>query len=233
MPIIYNRWQTCWLLRAKLQDDQLQDIQQIYRGTPAVDADYHFGCRMVFDNDGLLYFSNGDRGKRGDFPQKLDNTNGKIHRLNDDGSIPVDNPFVDQEDAVKSIYSFGHRNPQGIALHPQAGKVWEHEHGPKGGDEINIIEKGKNYGWPVISYGINYNGTVFTDLTEKEGMEQPIHYYVPSIAPCGMVFLDSDVYPVKSQDGFWRSYRSNFTWKNKKGYGKGHNFRSLIFLFEI
>ncbi|MEM6297178.1 MAG: PQQ-dependent sugar dehydrogenase, partial [Bacteroidota bacterium] len=173
----------------------LQDIQQIYRGTPAVDTDYHFGCRMVFDNEGYLYFSNGDRGKRDDFPQNLDNTNGKIHRLHDDGRIPADNPFVNQEDAIKSIYSFGHRNPQGLALHPQTGKVWEHEHGPKGGDEINIIQKGKNYGWPVISYGINYNGTVFTDLTEKEGMEQPLHYYVPSIAPCGMAFLDSDVYP--------------------------------------
>ena len=142
-----------------------------------------------------MYFSNGDRGKRDDFPQKLDNTNGKIHRLNDDGSIPADNPFVGQAGVTESIYSYGHRNPQGLAIHPQTGLIWEHEHGPKGGDEINIIEKGKNYCWPVISYGINYSGTTFTDITEKEGMEQPIHYYVPSIAPCGMTFLDSDIYP--------------------------------------
>ncbi|MCB9333894.1 MAG: PQQ-dependent sugar dehydrogenase [Lewinellaceae bacterium] len=183
------------IIRARLRDNALVDIQEIYRGYPAVSTNHHFGNRMVFDREGYLYFSNGERGRRDDFPQKLDNTNGKIHRLHDDGSIPADNPFVGQPDVAESIYSYGHRNPQGLALHPETGAVWEHEHGPRGGDEINIIKKGANYGWPVISYGINYNGTIFTDLTEQEGMEQPLFYYVPSIAPCGMAFLTSDKYP--------------------------------------
>ena len=183
------------IIRAKLQNDALVDIQNIYKGVPAVSTNHHFGNRMVFDREGYLYLSNGDRGKRDKFPQSLNNSNGKIHRIHDDGRIPEDNPFYGQKDAIASIYSYGHRNPQGLAMHPQTGAIWEHEHGPRGGDEINIIEKGLNYGWPVISYGINYSGTRFTNITEKEGMEQPLHYYKPSIAPCGMAFVDSDVYP--------------------------------------
>lgn len=182
------------IIRAKINNDQLTDIQSIYKGYPTVETNHHFGNRMVFDQKGYLYFTNGDRGKRDRFPQTLDNTNGKVHRLHDDGSIPKDNPFIDQADAAPSIYSYGHRNPQGIAMHPLTGQIWESEHGPRGGDEINLIEKGKNYGWPVISYGINYNGTKFTDLTMKEGMEQPLYYYVPSIAPCGMTFISTDLY---------------------------------------
>jgi glucose/arabinose dehydrogenase len=142
-----------------------------------------------------MYFSIGDRGKRDRFPQTLDNSNGKVHRLFDDGRIPPDNPFINQEGAVASTYSYGHRNIQGMAMHPVTGAIWTHEHGPKGGDEVNIIEKGQNYGWPVISYGINYNGTKFTNITAKEGMLQPNIYYVPSIAPCGMAFVTSDKYP--------------------------------------
>lgn len=183
------------IIRAKLKNDVLTDIQNIYKGTPAVKTDYHFGNRMVFDKEGFLYFSNGDRGMHFEFAQKVDNANGKIHRLKDDGTIPSDNPFAGQANSIASIYSYGHRNPQGMALHPLTGAIWEHEHGPKGGDEINIIKKGANYGWPVISYGINYNGTILTELTENEGMEQPIHYYLPSIAPCGMAFINGDVYP--------------------------------------
>lgn len=183
------------IIRAKINNNQLTDIEQIYRGLPVTSKSHHYGSRMVFDDAGYLYFSNGDRGQRDDFPQALDNSNGKIHRLHDDGRIPADNPFVDQANAVTSIYSYGHRNPQGLSKHPQTGKIWEHEHGPRGGDEINIIEKGKNYGWPVISYGINYIGTKFTDKTEQDGMEQPIYYYVPSIAPSGMAFVTSDKYP--------------------------------------
>jgi glucose/arabinose dehydrogenase len=120
---------------------------------------------------------------------------GKFIDSRDDGSIPSDNPFVSTEDAEPSVYSYGHRNIQGMAMHPQTGDIWTHEHGPKGGDEVNIIQKGQNYGWPVISYGINYSGTKFTDITEKEGMLQPNIYYVPSIAPCGMAFVTSDKYP--------------------------------------
>ncbi len=150
---------------------------------------------MAFDPEGYLYFSVGDRGNRDENPQNLDNHCGKIHRIHDDGSIPDDNPFVSEEGAMPSIYSYGHRNPQGMAVHPTTGAIWTHEHGPRGGDEVNIIRKGDNYGWPVISYGINYDGTSFTQITEKEGMEQPLHYWVPSIAPCGAAFVASDRYP--------------------------------------
>jgi glucose/arabinose dehydrogenase len=155
----------------------------------------HFGSRIVFDNDGYVYFSIGERGERDVNPQDITRDCGKIYRLHDDGSVPADNPFVNTENAKTAIYSYGHRNPQGLIKNPETGAIWDHEHGPKGGDEINIIEKGKNYGWPVISYGINYNGTSFTDITEKEGMEQPVFYWVPSIAPSGMTFVTSDKYP--------------------------------------
>jgi len=142
-----------------------------------------------------LYISSGDRGDRDVNPQRLDRDAGKIHRINSDGSIPNDNPFVGQKDANPSIFSYGHRNPQGMAMHPVTGDIWTHEHGPKGGDEINIIRKGANYGWPVISFGVNYSGSSFTELTEKEGMEPPQWYWVPSIAPSGMTFVTSDIYP--------------------------------------
>lgn len=198
------------IIRAKLENDALTQIETIYKGTPATTTNHHFGNRMVFDREGYLYFSNGERGARDEFPQSLDNTNGKIHRLHDDGSVPEDNPFVGQEGAIPSIYSYGHRNPQGLAMHPETGEIWEHEHGPRGGDEINLIKPGLNYGWPVITYGINYIGTSITDLTEKEGMEQPLHYYIPSIAPCGMAFLDSDVYPEWRNDLFIGSLRFQY-----------------------
>lgn len=183
------------IIRARLDGDQLVDLVTIYKGTPALNTRYHFGSRIEFDREGYLYFSIGDRGKRDKFPQTLDNSNGKVLRLFDDGRVPEDNPFVGQKDAEAAIYSYGHRNIQGMAMHPVTGEIWTHEHGPKGGDEVNIIEKGQNYGWPVISYGINYSGTKFTDITEKEGMLQPVSYYVPSIAPCGMAFVTSDKYP--------------------------------------
>ena len=128
-------------------------------------------------------------------PQDIGRDGGKIYRLHDDGRIPADNPFVGVSGAKEAVYSYGHRNPQGMDLHPITGEIWTHEHGPKGGDEVNIIKKGANYGWPVISYGVNYSGTSFTDLTEKEGMEQPVHYWVPSIAPCGMAFVTGDKFP--------------------------------------
>jgi glucose/arabinose dehydrogenase len=198
------------IIRAKLVNDELTQIESIYKGTPATTTNHHFGNRMVFDREGYLYFSNGERGARDVFPQSLDNTNGKIHRLNDDGTVPQDNPFVGQKDAIPSIYSYGHRNPQGLAMHPVTGQIWEHEHGPRGGDEINLIQPGLNYGWPIITYGINYIGTIITDLTEKEGMEQPLHYYVPSIAPCGMAFLDGDVYPEWKNNLFIGSLRFQY-----------------------
>ena len=183
------------IMRARLKGNSLTDQQVVYRGTPDNDRGHHFGCKIAFDKKGHLIFGNGDRGQHFVFPQKLDNTNGKIHRLNDDGTIPADNPFVKTPDAIKSIYSFGHRNPQGNCVHPVTGEIWETEHGPRGGDELNLIKPGINYGWPVISYGINYDGTILTELTEKEGMEQPVFYWLPSIAPCGMTFVTGERYP--------------------------------------
>jgi glucose/arabinose dehydrogenase len=183
------------VMRAKLQDFKLSEQTVIFGGGLNSTKGQHYGSRLTFDKQGYLYISNGDRGNRDVNPQRLDRDAGKIHRINSDGSIPEDNPFVAQKDAHDSIYSYGHRNPQGMAKHPVTGDIWTHEHGPKGGDEINIIKQGANYGWPVISYGVNYSGTSFTDLTEKEGMQQPAWYWVPSIAPSGMTFVTSDIYP--------------------------------------
>ena len=183
------------LIRAKLKDSSLVEKQLLYKAEPNTRKGQHFGSRIEFDNDGYLYFSIGERGERDVNPQDITRDCGKIYRLNDDGSIPNDNPFVDTKNAKPAIFSYGHRNPQGMAKHPKTGTIWIHEHGPRGGDEINVIEKGKNYGWPVISYGINYSGTSFTDITKKEGMEQPLFYWVPSIAPSGMTFVTSNIYP--------------------------------------
>ncbi len=183
------------IIRAKLKGNQLTNIEHLYKATPNSNAGQHFGSRIEFDNDGFLYFSVGDRGERDANPQDITRDCGKIYRLNADGSIPKDNPFLDTPNAKTAIYSYGHRNPQGMVKHPETGKIWIHEHGPKGGDEINIIEKGKNFGWPKISYGVNYSGTSFTDYTELPGMEQPLFYWVPSIAPSGMTFITSDKYP--------------------------------------
>ncbi|MCU0459666.1 MAG: PQQ-dependent sugar dehydrogenase [Bacteroidales bacterium] len=183
------------IMRARLKGNRLEDQEIIFRGEPATDRNYHFGSKIAFDGKGHIFFGIGDRGQHFDFPQKLDNHNGKIHRLNDDGSIPADNPFVSTPGALPSIYSYGHRNPQGTCIDPLTGEVWVSEHGPRGGDELNLIKPGLNYGWPVISYGINYDGTILTSLTEKEGMEQPVFYWTPSIGPCGMTFVTGDRYP--------------------------------------
>lgn len=183
------------IMRAKLKGDKLVDQQVIYKAEPNTKQGAHFGSRIEFDDDGYLYFSIGERHNRDVNPQDITRDGGKIYRLYDDGKIPEDNPFVNIPNAKKAIYSYGHRNPQGLTKNPDNGEIWEHEHGPQGGDEINIIKKGKNYGWPVISYGINYDDTKFTNITEKEGMEQPFFYWVPSIAPSGTTFVSSDKYP--------------------------------------
>lgn len=183
------------LIRAKLDGTNLIQIEDLYKAEPNSRRGQHFGSRIEFDRDGYLYFSVGDRGNRDVNPQDITRDNGKIYRLNDDGSIPADNPFVNQPNAKKAIFSYGHRNPQGMAMHPRTGEIWTHEHGPKGGDEINIVKKGANFGWPVISYGVNYSGSKFTDETSRPGMEQPVYYWVPSIAPCGMAFVTGNKYP--------------------------------------
>ncbi|MCF1750526.1 PQQ-dependent sugar dehydrogenase [Mariniradius sediminis] len=181
--------------RAKLSGSALTDLQEIFVCNPEWEGGRHFGSRIVFDNDGYLYFSNGDKGSRPMNAQELNNDHGKIHRIHDDGRIPADNPFVNTPGASPSIWTYGNRNPQGMIYDKANNRIWAVEHGPKGGDELNLIEKGKNYGWPVISYGINYDGSILTELTEKEGMEQPVTYWVPSIATCGMALVTSDVYP--------------------------------------
>ena len=187
------------IARAKLKESSLIDLEVLYKATPDTSKGQHFGSRLVFDDSNCLFFTIGDRGNRDENPQDITRDCGKIYRINDDGSIPEDNPFVNEANAKTAIYSYGHRNPQGLTLHPKTSAIWSHEHGPKGGDEINIIEAGKNYGWPIISYGVNYSGTKFTDITEKEDLEQPIHYWDPSIAPSGMAFINSDKY------GDWKS----------------------------
>ncbi|APZ44822.1 hypothetical protein BW723_00300 [Polaribacter reichenbachii] len=182
------------LMRAKLKDNQLINKEILYNASPNSTRGQHFGSRIAFDKNNHVYFSVGDRGNRDQNPQDITRDCGKIYRLNDDGSIPKDNPFVNNRNAKKAIYSYGHRNPQGMEINPFTNEIWAHEHGPKGGDEINIIKKGKNYGWPKVSYGINYSGTKFTDKTSSPEMKSPIHYWTPSIAPSGMAFINSDKY---------------------------------------
>ena len=182
------------LMRARLKDNQLIDQQLLFKAQPNYSSKRHYGGRIAFDADNHVYLTVGDRGSR-DEVQRLDNYLGKVYRLHDDGSVPEDNPFTSVANAVTATWSYGHRNPQGMAVHPETGKLWAHEHGPKGGDELNLIIGGKNYGWPSITYGVNYSGTRITDQQAKEGMEQPVTYWVPSIAPCGMNFVNSDQFP--------------------------------------
>jgi glucose/arabinose dehydrogenase len=184
------------LMRAKLdtQHNQLVDQTVLYLGEGNSTQGEHYGSRIAI-TDEFVYFSIGDRGQRDRNPQNLSLDGGKIYRLNLDGSIPESNPFYQKTNVKKAIYSYGHRNPQGLMSLAGSNQVWSHEHGPRGGDEVNLIESGKNYGWPVIGYGINYIGTSYTDITEKDGMEQPKLYWDPSIAPSGMAYISSDKYP--------------------------------------
>ena len=179
--------------RFKYNNYKLTEKEVLYKATPNSSAGQHFGSRLEFDKSGYLYFSIGDRGNRDVNPQDINRDMGKIYRINDDGGIPEDNPFLDAD--KPAIYSYGHRNPQGMAMNPESGEIWTHEHGPRGGDEVNIIGKGKNYGWPILSYGINYGGSKFAKGTERAGMEPPALYWDPSIAPCGMTFVSGSKYP--------------------------------------
>ncbi len=181
--------------RGQLDGMQLKHVEVLFRALPKSYGGHHFGSRLLFGPDGYLYISLGERGDK-DRAQDLADHVGSMIRIKDDGSVPADNPFVGNEQAGPEIYSYGHRNMQGLALNPLTHEVWAHEHGPQGGDEINIIHAGVNYGWPVITYGVNYVlGTSIGEGTEKEGMAQPIHYWVPSIAPSGMVFYTGKEFP--------------------------------------
>ena len=175
------------IARAELKADSLVNLKIIYKAEKEhyTKSPYHFGSRILFNNE-FLYFTIGDRGVMDD-AQDLFKPNGKIHRLFDNGDIPLDNPFVNINDSKSSIWCYGNRNPQGLAMDID-GNIWELEHGPKGGDELNIIRKGYNYGWPIITYGINYNGKKISDKTHMDGMEQPVWHWTPSIAVCGMKF---------------------------------------------
>ncbi|MGB5943254.1 MAG: PQQ-dependent sugar dehydrogenase [Leeuwenhoekiella sp.] len=183
------------LMRAKFENNGLTENEVLYKAVPNTTKGQHWGSRIVFDDAGHLFFSIGERGQRDVNPQDITRDGGKIYRLNLDGSIPSDNPFVGEKDAKEAIWSYGHRNPQGMAVNPENGEIWDNEHGPRGGDEINVIEKGANYGWPEITYGINYSGTPITDEVSRPEMKQPLYYWVPSIAPSGMDFVTGSKYP--------------------------------------
>jgi glucose/arabinose dehydrogenase len=181
--------------RGRWDGRDLQDLEVIFRMQPKSGGGRHFGSRLVFDRANRLYVTLGDRGDR-PRAQQLDDHAGSIIRLNGDGSVPPDNPFVDRTDALPEIFSLGNRNVQGASLHPDTGELWAHEHGPQGGDEVNVIRSGVNYGWPVITYGVNYViGTPIGEGTHKAGMAQPLHVWVPSIAPSGMTFYTGDAIP--------------------------------------
>jgi aldose sugar dehydrogenase len=183
------------LARAKLAGDRLEDVQVLFRQEPKGASGNHFGGRIVFDRAGFVYLTLGDRGQM-ERAQKPDDHTGSVIRLHDDGRVPEDNPFFGKPGWKPEKFDLGHRNQQGAALHPVTGVLWTHEHGPQGGDEINIIRRGRNYGWPVITYGANYgSGTKIGEGTRKSGMEQPVHYWVPSIAPSGMAFYTGDKFP--------------------------------------
>ena len=183
------------IYRYQLQNDNLIDKKIIFKTNNKFysRSNIHYGIRMVFDKQGFIYFSIGDRGNRNQ-AQSLNYPNGKIHRLNDDGSIPMDNPFINVKNAIKSIWTYGNRNPQGLAIHPISEIIFESEHGPRGGDELNILFSGNNYGWPEITYGKNYSGTTITKFTHKEGMDQPVIHWTPSIAVCGIDFYDGNIF---------------------------------------
>lgn len=183
------------VVRGKIDDGRWHDQETLFEVDEIhhTSSGAHYGSRFVFD-DGYLFFGIGDRGRM-ERAQELDRPNGKIYRIHDDGRVPEDNPFIDVEGALPEIWSYGHRNPQGLDMDPATGFLWNSEHGPRGGDEINHVEKGKNYGWPIITYGMNYNGTPITDETYREGMEQPQWYWTPSIAVAGIDFYEGDAFP--------------------------------------
>ncbi len=181
--------------RAELLDDGLQNVKVIFGQKDRVSGGHHFGSRIAIANDATLFITTGERYSEKARAQSLDSHLGKVIHITANGDIPADNPYAKTANGLKEIWSYGHRNMQGAAIHPVTGALWTHEHGPRGGDELNIPRAGKNYGWPVIGYGIDYSGAKLHDSTAKDGMEQPIHYWVPSIAPSGMAFYTATKFP--------------------------------------
>lgn len=182
------------LVREAGATPRLEGLETIFSMRNKTSGSRHFGSRLAFAPDGTLFFTIGDRGEM-DRAQVATDHAGSVLRIADDGSIPADNPFADGAEANPEIWSFGHRNPQGAAIHPETGALWTVEHGPRGGDEVNIPRKGANHGWPVISYGVHYSGQTVGEGTHREGMEQPVHHWDPSISPSGLMFYTGDVFP--------------------------------------
>lgn len=180
---------------AILNGNTLEKVTRIFSQKPKIESSAHFGSRLVWAEDGTLFVTLGDRYSEKDKAQTLDNHQGKVIRINADGSVPKDNPYVKKAGALPEIWSYGHRNVQGAAINPLTKKLWTGEHGPQGGDELNIDEAGKNYGWPVITYGENYGGGKIGEGTHKDGMEQPVYKWVPSIATAGFIFYTGDKFP--------------------------------------
>ena len=189
-----NKKITLFLATAELKDNKLVNRKIIFEANAYRRSPAHMGAKIAFLNDGTLLLTSGDGYDHREKAQSLDNHFGKIIRINRDGSIPKDNPFISNKNALSDIYSYGHRNMQGLII-TSSGEIYEHEHGPKGGDELNIIKPSLNYGWPAITYGIDYSGAVISPFTEKEGMEQPLFYWNPSIAPSDMIFYEKNLYP--------------------------------------
>lgn len=182
------------LARMRLDGYEFTDYELLFSAQPGFGTGSHFGSRIVFDDEGYVYFSIGDRGVM-DSAQDLSSHSGVVIRLHEDGSVPDDNPFVNDPQALPEIYAYGLRNIQGMQIHPETREIWSHKHGPRGGDEINIINAGLNYGWPEITHGIDYDGSEITPDTARDGMEQPLLHWTPSIAPSGMAFVTGDRYP--------------------------------------
>ena len=183
------------VIRGQLEGNKLTNVEQIFKAQPPRKTTAHYGARILFLRDGTMLVTSGDGFNYRDQAQTLDNHVGKIIRLNDDGTVPDDNPFLGVDDALPEIWSFGHRNPTGLTLSEDGKTIFEHEHGPKGGDELNIVTAGKNYGWPLITYGIDYSGALISPFTEGEGLEQPVKYWVPSIAPSALTLYNGDMFP--------------------------------------
>jgi aldose sugar dehydrogenase len=181
--------------RGRLDEGRLEAVRVIYRQQPKVAGGNHFGSRLVFARDGKLFVTQGERADYREQAQDLSSHLGKIVRINADGSVPDDNPFAGKAGARPEIWSYGHRNIQAAAIHPETGQLWTVEHGARGGDELNHPEAGKNYGWPVITYGVDYSGLKIGEGTAKEGMEQPVYFWDPVIAPSGMLFYTGDAFP--------------------------------------
>jgi aldose sugar dehydrogenase len=213
---------TTALSRARFENDRLSDVEEIFEAEAWANTPGHYGARIAFDEDGHLFMSVGDRmaglSQQGMDPdleghpsQDLSNHQGTIVRLNDDGSVPDDNPFVGRAGALPEIWRYGHRNPQGLAFHPETGELWSTEHGPQGGDELNLIRRGANYGWPVIGYGANYVvGTEIHSSRSREGMEQPVAFFVPSIGISGLAFYEGEAFPNWNGNAFVGGMSGNY-----------------------